>query len=620
MSEDTNDVMQSPAPVAPDVTNFDATGTGSDETQAPAVQTPSPDSSTLNNIVQSNPQQPQLNESGDADVAAEQAAQPKSGSRLGAIISAIAGVVGPGIAGAANQRGRASFAGGMAGGAEAELNHQAQQQDIKFKTAADAARAAQLTMQEKQLQMEEEDHQMKVDDNSQKQVDWNIAHNGTTYTFVPNDEGGKSVMGHFKGQMMTQGSVQVPVGTIASSKGWYVPNQGSTEQAQGNTNTYNRLASFYALPQVNGGLVNDQGYAVLNNMRNGLNPDGKPMSSADLGNRIGNLHEQLAKFQQNPNADTATVQAVQDDIKHLTNLQANTQKREDTQTKQAITNEATAAGAKANATGERQKNLAEATAKNADNTASGSNVTGPAYLASLPKSRQATVQAIGEGRMELTPSMLRTKDGQALAQQVNQAYPDYDQTMANAYTKTRSDFTSGPTSKGINYYNTAIAHLGTMYDHVSATNSVQINNPISDVHRQLDLDKQMVSAELAKAVAGGQLTVDEQKAIMYSISGMTVSSYQTRIKEAVTLLQGKLAAYQHQWQNGMPKGVVAPVQIVTPEAQSTIARINGQQQSAPQTQNPTPQTTSAQVPPNVRPIMKNGQVVAYIQNGQRTNI
>ena len=54
------------------------------------------------------------------------------GNRLQRILSAVASVAGPGIAGAANQRGRASFAGGMTGGATAELNQQAAQQDIKF--------------------------------------------------------------------------------------------------------------------------------------------------------------------------------------------------------------------------------------------------------------------------------------------------------------------------------------------------------------------------------------------------------------------------------------------------------------------------------------------------------
>jgi hypothetical protein len=49
-------------------------------------------------------------------------------------------------------------------------------------------------------------------------------------------------------------------------------------------------------------------------------------------------------------------------------------------------------------------------------------------------------------------------------QQLTTAYPNFDQSKALSYFKTRQDFTSGKTSVGINSYNTAIAHLGTMWD------------------------------------------------------------------------------------------------------------------------------------------------------------
>ena len=143
--------------------------------------------------------------------------------------------------------------------------------------------------------------------------------------------------------------------------------------------------------------------------------------------------------------------------------------------------------------------------------------------------------------------MMSSKDGKVLMQQLTTAYPKFDQSKAQSYFKTRQDFTSGPTAVGINSYNTAIAHLGTMWDHVSGTNSFQLNNPMSDVHRQLDLDKDLVSTELTKAVSNGQMTEGEKNGIMSRISGATVNSYQTRIGEAVDLLDGKLGAYQEQW-------------------------------------------------------------------------
>lgn len=206
------------------------------------------------------------------------------------------------------------------------------------------------------------------------------------------------------------------------------------------------------------------------------------------------------------------------------------------------------------------------------------------YLKSLPPNLSAEVRAMGEGRVEINARMFQSKQGQQLGAALTRAYPGFDQSKAQSYFKMRQDFTSGKTATAINSYNTGIAHLGTMWDHVSGTNSVQLNNPFSDVHRQLDLDKQLVSTELAKAVSNGSMTEGEKNEILKSIAGATVSSYQTRIREAVTLLHGKQEAYQEQWNNGAPPGAVSQVHIISPQSEQTISRVNGQQQQQPQPQ------------------------------------
>ena len=229
-----------------------------------------------------------------------------------------------------------------------------------------------------------------------------------------------------------------------------------------------------------------------------------------------------------------------------------------------------------------------------------------------PNARQALIDDIGQGRVQLTPGMLRSKDGQALLQQVVGRYTDYDPTMADAYKKTREDFTSGKTSVGINSYNTAIAHLGTMFDHVSGANSFDINNPLSDVHRQLDLDKQLVSTELAKAVSNGNMTEGEKKDILEGISGYTVDSYKTRIKEAVQLLDGKLGSFQQQWSNGMPKAAVSSVPIVSPQSDATLSKISGNGNAAPQGQQGSPQGS-----PQGRAVRDGkGNVIGYTTDGK----
>ncbi len=243
--------------------------------------------------------------------------------------------------------------------------------------------------------------------------------------------------------------------------------------------------------------------------------------------------------------------------------------------------EAAAAGQKAEATA---RGTAKGTVEGQMSALGGSTSTGTVnpqtgadegFLSKLPPAQANTIRAIGEGRVELSPRVMSSKDGKLLMQQLTTAYPNFDQSKAQSYFKTRQDFTSGKTSVGINSYNTSIAHLGTMWDHVSSTNSATLNIPGTQVHRQLDLDKQLVSTELAKAVSNGQMTEGEKNQILGSISGYTVGSYQDRIKEAVTLLTGKLEAYQQQWNNGAPPGAVSQIRILGPRAEATIAKIRG---------------------------------------------
>lgn len=41
------------------------------------------------------------------------------------------------------------------------------------------------------------------------------------------------------------------------------------------------------------------------------------------------------------------------------------------------------------------------------------------------------------------------------------------------------------------------------------------------------------------------------------------------------MLNGKLESYAQQWHNGMPKGAVSPVPIVSPQSDATLKKISG---------------------------------------------
>jgi hemoglobin-like flavoprotein len=212
------------------------------------------------------------------------------------------------------------------------------------------------------------------------------------------------------------------------------------------------------------------------------------------------------------------------------------------------------------------------------------------FLSSLPASRAAMIREVGEGKA-YSARLFSGKDGEVLLQQLSRAYGgQWDQSKAESYFKMRQDFTSGKTSQALNAYNTAIAHLGTMWDHVQNSNSISINTPGTDVHRQLNQDLQLVSTELTKAVSNGQMTEGEKKDILNSLKSYTVHGYQTNIKEAAQLLHGKQESYAEQWANGAPPAAVAQVPVVSKQAEATLARINGNaaaSQSQPQQARPT---------------------------------
>ena len=223
-------------------------------------------------------------------------------------------------------------------------------------------------------------------------------------------------------------------------------------------------------------------------------------------------------------------------------------------------------------------------------------LTGDAYLATLPPARANILKAIAEGRIELSPTMMRGKEGQAIAQQLSTYAPDFDQSRAGSYFNMRKDYTSGPTSKALNSYNTAISHLSTMRDHVHDSNFADLNNPASDTYRRMALDKQLVATELAKAVSANQMTEKEKGDILNSLSSYTTHGYEQKIQEAVSLLKGKLDSYQNQWDNGAPPGAVSQLHMLSPQAEHSINHIYSDDPSEPANTQPVKPRAPVQAP------------------------
>jgi len=249
---------------------------------APDISLPDTNQSALSSALASSgsPQAPTLRESGGADAnAPAPAPQP---SRLTSVLAAIVSAAGAGIAGAANQKGRASFAGGMAGGAAQELNQQAQQQNIKFKTFDDQLRMAELHNQDLKLQ---NDTQAQTDAHTKAEIDNRAMANdlGIDYDTIANH--GPAVMDHLAAQTAGNGAASVPPGTHVSADGQniYMPKDNQATR-DGQKAMYTALAPALGLPALPQGaaFVPPKLFNMLTNKVHGFTLDGKPINHEDL--------------------------------------------------------------------------------------------------------------------------------------------------------------------------------------------------------------------------------------------------------------------------------------------------------------------------------------------------
>lgn len=208
-------------------------------------------------------------------------------------------------------------------------------------------------------------------------------------------------------------------------------------------------------------------------------------------------------------------------------------------------------------------------------------------LAAIPDSIRAQVKAIGEGR-QAPPS--RGKEGQALMNWVNKAYPDYDATQFPTYASTRKGFTSGKEGQAINAFNTALGHLGELETHMPNNSSVPLWNQVSNAANRavggtktsaFETAQQAVSDELGKAYSGGSVTDAEHKHYQELLNpNASPAQMKSNFAELKRLLAGKLESYGQQWDSAMPKGNVRPFTVMSPNAARVMG--NAAPQAAPQ--------------------------------------
>jgi hypothetical protein len=242
-----------------------------------------------------------------------------------------------------------------------------------------------------------------------------------------------------------------------------------------------------------------------------------------------------------------------------------------------------------------------------------SNLTGDDYLQSLPIQQRVIVQAIGEGRQVLPANR---KESLALLEQVHQAFPDYDEKNGKTWQSNAKEYSQGKTGQAIVRANTALEHAKALYDE---TTMDAVLNPFSDAHQKREITLRLLSDEIGAAIKGGVVAQEEGKDLLNRLGGgLTVGAKRERIKEVTSRLHDRLEAQQDQLDKYAPSSAVKVPRLMTPRAALAYDYVqsdgkNQSQQAAPQ------QPQAGQVPAGGQPILRNGQPVGYILNGQRVN-
>jgi hypothetical protein len=221
--------------------------------------------------------------------------------------------------------------------------------------------------------------------------------------------------------------------------------------------------------------------------------------------------------------------------------------------------------------------------------------TGEAALVNLNPADAALVRKIAN--YDIDPRTLSTRGGHREKMLGLAALYDnsYDQTQYNAKNKARTDFTSGKNGQNIRAFNTAIGHLGQLYDAADALNNNdvqklnQVANAIgvqtgSSAPVVFDAIRAAVAGELATTFKGAAGTDPEIKSIVDTLHSKQ-SPQQTRdvSKAYIGLLNSRLHVLNEQYKQAM--GKPADFHILHPESQAVIEHmgVSGSHNGSPKT-------------------------------------
>ena len=201
------------------------------------------------------------------------------------------------------------------------------------------------------------------------------------------------------------------------------------------------------------------------------------------------------------------------------------------------------------------------------------NLSGPAYLASLPPAEQQLVQQIHDGNFILTRWDYPIARGASIAQEVALAYPNdpdkFDSGLAAQFPKLQAEFHSGKIGRSLNSASAAITHLARLHD--LDTLSSRLPAGISENSADWQDVMNTLPSELANFY-GETMTegnIGEKQAAL-----TPMFNRRDAIKQQLDLMVNKLASYANQWSEGLPSKAYAkthPMPGIDEQAKEALA-------------------------------------------------
>jgi hypothetical protein len=335
----------------------------------------------------------------------------------------------------------------------------------------------------------------------------------------------------------------------------------------------------------NGETGDDAGYGFVSNaelQNTPLSADVKVATDWNLDPKTGAITPVYSTLTAGQNTAMDALIAHDAGMKKFNQLQGQYKSTLDDQSKQAGIAKDRAEAGKDNAEAAKARQDASLTA--ALNPKGSENLGGADYLKTLPPAISGPVQAIAEGRMEMSPRLLATKQGQAYAAALTRAYPDWDQSKGQTWFKARNEFMgSGKTAVSVNSFNTALEHMQALYDHSTTAGIYEYG---SKDYQDRKNDLTFVSNEVGKAIKNGIVSEAEGEQITKNLnSGLTPGQKRENIAEASRLLHDKIENYQTQLSNAAPSSSVNVPNLMNPKSASAYDYIQngGKTQQTPPT-------------------------------------